>query len=210
FEFYSKISPAYYLFSEDNLLEVKLSELDSKINEIDQSKERIDNILKSVEEDSKKIGVGKYSNLFFEESRLNTVASRIWLALIALAVVGIWIIAYYFFDTLKTLDLTDTQQVIQFSIFKITLLGSLLYIISILKVNYNAQRHNQTVNKHRHNALLTFEAFTSATEDENTKNAVLLEATRTIFSNQRTGYLKEDKETDNNTIIEYIKSGNKG
>jgi hypothetical protein len=40
-----------------------------------------------------------------------------------------------------------------------------------------------------------------------TKNAVLLEATRTIFSNQQTGYLNNDNEPDSpNKIIEIFKS----
>jgi hypothetical protein len=61
--------------------------------------------------------------------------------------------------------------------------------------NYSAARHNQVVNQHRRNALNTFRAFTEAAAgDEATKNAVLLEATRSIFAPQPTGYGKGENE----------------
>jgi len=64
------------------------------------------------------------------------------------------------------------------------------------------------LNKHRQNALNTFETFSKAAgTDTQTKNAVLLEATHAIFSNQQTGYLNQDGESDSpNRIIEIIKS----
>jgi hypothetical protein len=55
--------------------------------------------------------------------------------------------------------------------------------------NFSTHRHNQTVNNHRQNALKTFEAFVKAASDDATKNAVLLQATQSIFSPQASGYL---------------------
>ena len=63
------------------------------------------------------------------------------------------------------------------------------------------------VNKHRQNALTTFETFSNASgSDTQTKNAVLIEATHTIFSNQQTGYMTADKDQESSSkIIEIIK-----
>ena len=43
--------------------------------------------------------------------------------------------------------------------------------------------------------------------DDQTKNAVLIETTHSIFANQQTGYLKSEGDSEsNNKIIEIIKS----
>lgn len=69
-----------------------------------------------------------------------------------------------------------------------------------------SSKHNETVNLHRQNALRTFETFVKATEDQETKDAVLLEATRSIFAAQPTGFLRTGRETESpSTIIEVIR-----
>jgi len=99
-------------------------------------------------------------------------------------------------------------EIVQFSIAKIVVLSALFYGLSICNRNYKAHRHNSTLNKHRQNALSTFETFAKAAgADNQTKNAVLIEATHTIFSNQQTGYLSSEKDNDSsNKIVEIIKN----
>jgi hypothetical protein len=60
---------------------------------------------------------------------------------------------------------------------------------------YRAHRHNYVINKHRQNALSTFETFAKAAADEQTKAAVLLQATQSIFSLQQSGYLSQESES---------------
>jgi hypothetical protein len=76
--------------------------------------------------------------------------------------------------------------------------------------SYRAQKHNEVLNRHRQNALRTFETFSTSTDDAQTKNAVLLEVTHAIFGNQNTGYnSNESSDSDNpNKIIEIFKSVN--
>ena len=72
---------------------------------------------------------------------------------------------------------------------------------------YKAHRHNYVINKHRQNALRTFEAFVKAAKDEQTKSAVLLQATQCIFSPQPTGYLTHEAEPSGSPqILEIIRS----
>ncbi len=59
---------------------------------------------------------------------------------------------------------------------------------------YRAHRHNYIINKHRQNALSTFETFVKAASDEQTKSAVLLQATQCIFSPQHSGYISKESE----------------
>jgi hypothetical protein len=73
--------------------------------------------------------------------------------------------------------------------------------------NYRTHRHLVVVNQHRQSALRTFEAFIKAASgDDQTKNAVLLEATRCIFAPANTGYLGGEEENPSNRIIEIFKT----
>jgi hypothetical protein len=77
---------------------------------------------------------------------------------------------------------------------------------------YKATMHQATTNLHRANALKTFQAFIQATADEATRNAVLLETTRSIFAIAHSGYLDQaDSGPDTGTkVLEIIKSVNGG
>ena len=72
---------------------------------------------------------------------------------------------------------------------------------------YKAQQHNCVVNQHRHNALSTFETFVNATEDKETKNAVLIQTTKAIFSPQHSGFAAHEKELSTSPqILEIVRS----
>lgn len=99
-----------------------------------------------------------------------------------------------------------TGEIVQYTVSKIVILSSLFFVLSIFNRNYKAHKHNSVLNKHRQNALSTFETFSNASgSDLQTKNAVLIEATRTIFSNQQTGYLHTNETEASNKIVEIIK-----
>lgn len=56
------------------------------------------------------------------------------------------------------------------------------------------------------NALKTFQAFVNAPEaDAQTKSAVLLEATKCIFSQQPTGYISSEQESQSFQILEIVR-----
>lgn len=73
---------------------------------------------------------------------------------------------------------------------------------------YRALMHQATVNTHRANALQTFQAFTTASNDAHTRDAVLLETTKSIFSVSPSGYIDSDTNGSQQTnVIEIVKSG---
>jgi hypothetical protein len=55
---------------------------------------------------------------------------------------------------------------------------------------YKATKHQAVTNQHRANALKTFQAFVKAALDDATRDAVLLETTRSIFTIAPSGYLE--------------------
>ena len=89
---------------------------------------------------------------------------------------------------------------------RFAVLTLLAFALGFTVRQYTSSKHNETVNTHRQNALLTFETFVSAADDQDTKDAVLLEATRSIFAPQSSGFLRSGREPDSpSTMVEVIR-----
>jgi len=93
--------------------------------------------------------------------------------------------------------------------------GSKLFFFAVLLTstlwcgrNYKALMHQSTLDRHRSLALQTFQAFSAAASDDQTKNAVLLEATHSIFATSSTGYLdgKSTPQDPATKIVAIVKS----
>lgn len=200
--------------NDSSIEKAKLGEvLNELIKEKDKAKDEaskmvgeIQEVLSKARQAAVEVGVSQHYRIFKEESEEHKQLSDLWLkrTINLLIAIGIFGILLLFVPT------TDSNafHLIQFTVTKIVILSVLFYGLSICVKNYKAHKHNSILNKHRQNALNTFETFSKAAGDDNqTKNAVLLEATHTIFSNQRTGYLGNDSESDSpNKIIEIIKN----
>ena len=191
------------IFDKSNQL---LKTLGERQKEID----RLSEIAKGLAEST---SIAHHAEKFDEEADNNNKIARWWLGF----TIGLGVTAVIFaiLNLTKFKDLyiaTDLAQSIQFIFAKLVIFSILYYGIVFCSRNYKANRHNFIVNKHRFNALKTFEAFVAPTSgDPQTKNAVLLRTTETIFSPAVTGYLS--KEPDNQgspAIMEIIRSVVKG
>ena len=66
--------------------------------------------------------------------------------------------------------------------------------------NHTAQKHLEVINVHRQNALETFDTFVAAAEgNRETRDAVLLAATKAIFDANQSGYLSTKASGSDNT-----------
>lgn len=198
---------------------IERNKLEKLITDIEIEKERINkefeiylkeiqSILEKARQAAVGVGVTQHNKIFKLESEEHEALSKTWLkrtvfVLISITTIGV---ASLFIKPLEE----SAPYLIHFSITKIIILSVMFYALAICSRNYKAHKHNAILNKHRQNALSTFETFAkSAESDQQTKNAVLLEATHTIFSNQQTGYLNNENESDSpNKIIEIIKNSN--
>ena len=71
--------------------------------------------------------------------------------------------------------------------------------------NYRAERHNETLNKHRANALMTFRAFVEGTADDRVKDAILLQAAQAAFAGRPTGFDSPEKDSPTiNPVVEIL------
>lgn len=110
-----------------------------------------------------------------------------------------------------TLSISSTAtpaEIVQQALGKLIVFTALYYALIFCARNYSANRHNYVVNHHKANSLATFETFVrAANQDTAIKNAVLLQATSSIFSPPPSGYaqFKESDGDSPNKIIEITK-----
>lgn len=185
--------------------------LETSKDELIAKREEIAAIVNAAREASASAGVGVFTSDFAGEASLLRKAATSWLiATIVLSVITLFVAGAYVSYAIPR-D-ASTAQVIQYMTSKVVILAVLITATIWCGRIYKAIKHQETANKHRANALKTFQAFVKAADDAATRDAVLLEATRAIFSNSPSGYLDSaDYSADAGTkVFEIFKGATSG
>lgn len=169
----------------------KMEQSAQKQKELEKKTQKdINDTLGKVRRAAAEAGVAQHAIHFKEQAVEHIKKTKGWLISTAIfagltlifGIVNAW---YY---TTHITELTNPQS-IQLGISKLVIF-SILYSAAFWTGRiYKSQWHNYVVNKHRQNALSTFETFVKAASDEQTKNAVLRQATQSIFSLQNSGFV---------------------
>lgn len=160
----------------------------------EKTQKEVDEILGTIRKAAAKVGVSQHAIHFSDEAGIHHKASWWWLG--ATVVFGMGAAGYALWSFSGTPEPAEGTSLIghylHYGIPRILTLSVIFYALSLSVKNYMAHRHNEVINRHRQNALRTFEAFVKAASDNQTKDAVLLRATEAIFSPQGTGYISSD------------------
>lgn len=180
--------------------------------EFNQRKSELDIVIDAIKKAAQEVGVTQHTINFESASKKYKTLSYYWLVAISVTTIIIICASLFVFNSPIEIDPNDSYasyRFIQAAIARFTALFTLLIILFWEVRNYNAAQHNFIINQNKQNALSTFETFVSAARDEETKNAVLMQTTRAIFSNLPSGYLKNESADDGTSqIIEIAKSVN--
>lgn len=174
--------------------------------EIKKQQEEIGNIIVAAREAAASVGVAHFSADFTSEATEQERTAKNWLiATAALALVTLLVAFGVVFIHIDK-DAT-TSQIAQLFTSKIVILGLMFTATIWCGRLYKAAKHLATINKHRSNALRTFQAFTKAASDDAVRNAVLMETTKSIFAITPSGYLDGEVPSDGGLkIIEIVKN----
>jgi hypothetical protein len=104
---------------------------------------------------------------------------------------GTWAILSLFLAKWDLFKPQDAYQHIQLIVSKALVFAVISFMLYLSAKNYLAHRHNEVVNRHRQNALLTFEAFVKASGDPEAGKVILSQAAACVFAPQATGYSQE-------------------
>jgi hypothetical protein len=171
----------------------ELQELYSQIEAVYRnakaSEAQIKQVAEMASDEASKLGVAQEARHFSVESARHVENSKNWFwGVIAISVsLLVTSVYFYFFDQPPTSEKIAWNHFIP----RFSFLGLLIFIDFMLIGIYRAERHNAVVNKHRANALNTFETMTAATLTQDVKDAVTLTAAGAIYAPQDTGYSKK-------------------
>lgn len=172
-------------------------EADNRVKATNESSKRI---LDQAKRTAASVGISTHAEHFQKEADRHRRSGRGWLiATIALAsiagVISWWTIS----ESLS--GSSEWFAVMQMTLARLSLMA-LTYSVAIWSSRmYRAARHNEVVNRHRVNAMRTFETFTAAGRDDAIKDAILMRATECIFHHQSSGFSDRTPEQGSSKIV---------
>tara|TARA_B100001964_G_scaffold245363_1_gene331872 strand:+ start:434 stop:1462 length:1029 start_codon:yes stop_codon:yes gene_type:complete len=172
---------------------------------IDSYKNEAEKALQAVKKQAADAGVSVNAQIFLTDSGIHAKAAKKWLiATIIISSVTL-AVAIGFVCISFGYDPGKTAIAIQYVVSKIILLSTLSFGIFWCVKNYKSSKHNETLNKHRANALSTFKTFVEGSGDVAIKDAILLHAAQAAFVNRPTGYESQEREAQSiNPVVEIL------
>jgi flagellar hook-basal body complex protein FliE len=181
--------------------------LEQTKEDVKSKKAELEDVVQAAKEASASVGVSHFSSNFKKEADDLEKSANKWLTatiILAIATFLITLLSYWVLEIPKD---SSTAQIVQILSTKLILITVFFTATLWSGKMYRAIMHQVTINKHRANALLTFQAFVKATNDNNIRDAVLMETTKSIFSISPSGYIDNDQSSSQQTnVVEIIKS----
>lgn len=169
----------------NEMVEQAQSNIQLKSGEIEQ-------IITKTREASAAAGAAVFTQDFTREAQSLKDSAKNWLiativlsVLTALSAAGMWIWVEAGLDNGQLIQKFGSKLAVLAMLFTATLWCGRIY---------KAQMHQSTINNHRALSLQTFQAFSSAAADVQTKEAVLLETTKAIFAHSPSGYIDSESQ----------------
>lgn len=151
--------------------------------------------LAAVKEQAAEAGVSTNAQIFIGDAQKHHDDAQSWLKATIWMVVVTLVVAVAFLIAAFVYHPADLAATIQYVLAKLLVLSILLFSVFLCARNYKSQKHNEILNKHRANALMTFRAFVEGTADPRVKDAILLQAAQAAFSGRPTGFNDPEKES---------------
>ena len=175
--------------------------------EIERKQHEIDEVVTATKEAAAEAGVAVFTGDFQKEAKKLQISAYGWLISTGvLAGITLWVARYFFFESSLAAENTfNWASIINQTTTKLIILGTLITATIWCGKIYRALKHQVTINKHRANALKTFQAFAKAASNDTVRDAVLLETTRSIFDPRPSGYLDQEASSGKNEQTRIIK-----
>lgn len=179
--------------------------------DVNGKKGTLDGIIAAARDAAASVGVAHFTADFAGQATKFELEASWWLKWTAGLGAASVVTAFAFF-WLPVPANAGAAQLVQYMTSKVVLLGVLITATVWCGRIYRGTRHQAALNEHRAHALKSFQAFVKATDDEATKNAVLLETTRSIFAMGPSGFLDaSDSSGDGSSkILEIVKGSSRG
>ena len=141
--------------------------------------------------------ISKESKRFAREAMQHARDAKRWLCSSIVTAIAVGAFALWSPAVFKLVGMpTSPGNELQYLSSKAIVLIALLYLLHFCGRTYIAARHNETVNRHRANALSTYRILAASPTEERNRDLVLAAAAGAIFSPQDTGFQKQSSDAD--------------
>ena len=171
--------------------------------EMEMMKVEAQSALDAIRKAAAEQGVSQQAIHFSVESDAHSKEAKMWLKRTVILTIGlaVYAVATLFLHRWPLLAPANAFETVQLSVSKVLVFATLSFILLLAAKNYNAHRHNAVVNKHRQNALATYEALVRAAGEKANADIVLTKASDCIFSPQSTGYSREGSDSGSVSFV---------
>lgn len=193
------------LFETYSILKNYALDDNKRIKELDRIKDNAENILETIKDNASKQHIINYAEIFHKEAIDNKVLSNYWL--IAGITVTMFLVPILFSLTKILPTENDDGYNVTNILIKGLIISVIIYFISLCFRQFNVNKHLYTLNKHRYNALNSYELFANGINDDLvTKNALMIQVAKSIYdTSNNTGYLTAKNQNFNPGIVEMTK-----
>lgn len=165
-------------------------------------------ILEDVRQVAAEQGVSQQAIYFKEEAESHGDLAETWRWRTIYFAVGLGLYAglSIFLHKWELLAPDAIGDAIQLAVSKVLIFFVIAYMLFLSAKNFLNHKHNEIVNKHRQNALMTFQALSDAATEASMKDVVLNHAAECIFKPQETGYIKAQggASDERRAVVEYL------
>jgi hypothetical protein len=182
----------------------KIAVLDSAKKEAGRMLSELKSSVDAAKDASAAAGAAAFTEDFQKESSDQEVNAKSWLRWTGILGFATLVAGIIFLLFPQPVD--GQMGLIQYLSSKIVILVIFISATFWCGGMHKAAKHLATINRHRALSLRTLKAFSAAASDNQTKDTVLTEATRAVFSNVPTGYVSTDSASGDVKIVEIVKS----
>lgn len=162
--------------------------------------------LSKVQDAAKEAGVSQHAVHFNEEADTARNLACGWLAVaVGFGLATVSYIVWHVEPILSQLTNPTAMQLVQPSIPRLIVVFVLTFGMIWSAKNFTASVHNFVVNRHRRNALSSFQTFVEGASKTEVKDAVLMQATHAIFMPQDSGYAKGEVPNPTSQVVEVFR-----
>lgn len=178
-------------------------------NELEQYREEAGKILDEVRSVAAEQGVTQQAFYFKESADSHDTKADGWKThLIWTSVIlGIYAVLSVLIHKIPFLTPNTTFDATQLVVSKILVFAVISYYLYLSARNYLSHKHNAIVDRHRQNALMTYQAIVDAAGDTPNRDVLLVQAGACIFGPQSTGYASDStgaQQAGAQSVVEFM------
>lgn len=178
--------------TDDGHFNKMMSNAEEKTTELNEISEEAKKILENIRNASGTVGVSSFAKVFEDQAKHHERLSLRWFWAVSGATVVLLlvtsIVVYGVFTS--NLQIENSYGLTKFLVVRILGISVVMLLFFQILKQYNTNLHLHTLNKHRQNTLLTFQTFVDSSNDAQIRDAILLQATKSIFDSGDTGYVR--------------------